>query len=46
MLVVIDYREKDLYRECLEVVKRHGLSEKVVLSNDNLAGWRYYNSRQ
>ena len=37
MLVVIDYREKDLYRECLEVVKRHGLSEKVVLSNDNLA---------
>ena len=37
MIVVIDYREKDLYKECLEVIKRQELSEKIIISNENLA---------
>ena len=37
MIVVIDYREKELYDECLGMVERQKLNEKVTVLNDNLA---------
>ena len=37
MFVVIDYREKDLYRKCLEAVERQNLNDKIVLSSENLS---------